>query len=113
MHINDAGLAIIKHYEGFQSKPYTCPAGYLTIGYGHLVREDDAFSSGISETQAEEFLRDDVGIAERAIGVLIRQPLSENQFSALVSFTLNVGSGNLQASTLRRKINRGDCDAAA
>ncbi|MEM7198472.1 MAG: lysozyme [Pseudomonadota bacterium] len=115
MNINDAGLQIIKHYEGFVARPYLCPAGYLTIGYGHLVRDEDAkkFAKGISEDEAEHLLRVDVSVAENAVARLISQPLTENQFSALVSFTFNLGSGSLQSSTLRRKINRCNFDAAA
>lgn len=80
--------------------------GYPTIGYGHVVKEHENFSCGISEEEAEDLLRQDVGEAEKGVLRLIDMPLTDNQFNALVSFTFNLGSGALQRSTLRRKVNR-------
>jgi lysozyme len=104
-HITEDGLALIKRFEGFSAKPYICPAGHLTIGYGHVVR--DGIQS-VTMEQAEELLAMDVGTAERSVLRLIAVPLADGQFNALVSFTFNLGGGALQRSTLRRKINRGD-----
>ncbi len=56
--------------------------------------------------QAEDILRKDVQTAERAVLRLIKVPLTNGQFDALISFTYNLGAGALQSSTLRRKINR-------
>ena len=50
------GLDLIKLFEGFSRTVYFCPAGYLTIGYGHVVKDDEAFSAEINEAQAEELL---------------------------------------------------------
>lgn len=105
-HITQNGLDLIKRFEGFSRTVYFCPAGYPTIGYGHVVKDDEHFLSGIDEAQAEELLRQDAQIAERAVLRLINVPLTDGQFDALVSFTYNLGSGALQRSTLRRKINR-------
>ena len=108
--ITQQGLDLVKRFEGFSSTIYTCPAGYATIGYGHLVRpyEHSRFASGITEQQAEDLLRQDVKTAEQAVRRLIYVPLTDGQFDALVSFTFNLGSGALQSSTLRRVINRGE-----
>ena len=105
-HITQNGLNLIKRFEGFSSTVYICPAGYPTIGYGHVVKDDEDFSAGISEAQAEALLRQDAAIAERGVLRLINVPLTNGQFDALVSFTYNLGGGALQRSTLRRKINR-------
>ncbi len=105
-HIKQNGLDLIKRFEGFSRTVYFCPAGYPTIGYGHVVKDDEDFSAGIDEAQAEELLRQDAQIAERAVLRLIDVPLTDGQFDALVSFTYNLGGGALQRSTLRRKINR-------
>ena len=105
-HITQNGLDLIKRFEGFSRTVYFCPAGYPTIGYGHVVKDDENFSAGIDEAQAEELLRQDAQIAERAVLRLINVPLTDGQFDALVSFTYNLGGGALQRSTLRRKINR-------
>ena len=105
-HITQNGLDLIKRFEGFSRTVYFCPAGYPTIGYGHVVKDDEDFSAGIDEAKGEELLRQDAQIAERAVLRLINVPLTDGQFDALVSFTYNLGGGALQRSTLRRKINR-------
>jgi lysozyme len=107
-HITQDGLDLIKRFEGFSPTVYICPAGYPTIGYGHLVREHelDRYEQGITEQEAEDLLRRDVKVAERAVLRLIDVPLTDGQYDALVSFTFNLGAGALQRSTLRRKVNR-------
>ncbi len=73
-----------------------------------MVRDEERerFPNGISEATAEELLRLDVETAERAVLRLIRVPLEAGRFDALGFFTFNLGSGALQRSTLRRKVNR-------
>lgn len=109
-HVTEAGLDLIKRFEGFSPKIYICPAGYPTIGYGHVVlaHEQDQFATSITQAEATELLRKDVRIAERAVLRLISVPLTDGQFDALVSFTFNLGAGALQRSTLRRKVIRGE-----
>lgn len=107
-HISKQGLDLICRFEGFSPVIYICPAGYPTIGYGHLITEanKERFLDGVDEDEALELLRSDVGKAERTVLRLITVPLTQGQFDALVSFTFNLGSGALQRSTLRRKVNR-------
>lgn len=107
-HISRQGLDLICRFEGFSPIIYMCPAGYPTIGYGHLITETnkEQFLDGVDEDEALDLLRQDVAVAERAVLRLIRAPLTQGQFDALVSFTFNLGSGALQRSTLRRKVNR-------
>jgi GH24 family phage-related lysozyme (muramidase) len=109
-HITQAGIDLIKQFEGFFPTIYICPAGCPTIGYGHVVKpqEREQFADGITAEQAETLLCQDVQTAERAVLRLITVPLTDGQFDALVSFTFNLGAGALQRSTLRRNINRGD-----
>ena len=104
-HITQEGLDLIKHFEGFSPIVYTCPAGYATIGYGHLITKDESFKT-IKQDDAQVLLRSDAEAAERAVLRFINVPLTDGQFDALVSFTFNLGSGALQRSTLRRKVNR-------
>ncbi len=104
-HVSENGLSLIKKFEGFSSTVYCCPAGYPTIGFGHVLRADEHFDGGIDKQQAELLLRCDVQIAERAVLRLINVPLTDGQFAALVSFAFNLGGGALQRSTLRRKVN--------
>jgi len=107
-HVTEQGLQLIRRFEGFAPLPYLCPVGYLTVGYGHLVKNPDAFKNPITEDEATEMLVVDIEVAEKAVLRLITEPLTDSQFDALVSFTFNLGSGALQRSTLRRKVNRGD-----
>lgn len=108
--INDAGLALIKEAEGKKLTAYICPAGKLTIGWGstgpHVVP-----GMTITEQEAETLLRDDLRRFEEGVEKLVEVPLSDNQFSALVSFAFNLGVGALSKSTLLRKLNDGDYDA--
>ena len=105
-HISRQGLDLICRFEGFSPIIYMCPAGYPTIGYGHLITEanKEQFLDGVDEDEALDLLRQDVAVAERAVLRLISVPLTQGQFDALVSFTFNLGAGALQRSTLRRKV---------
>jgi lysozyme len=109
--VGNLGLDIIKVSEGLRLKAYKCPAGVWTIGYGHTkgVKEGDT----CTVPQADQFLCDDCVDAEEGVKRLVRVPLNQNQFDALGSFTLNLGAGNLQSSTLLLKLNQGDYIGAA
>ncbi len=109
-HISENGLSLIKQFEGFSSTIYRCPAGYHTIGYGHVLKPGEYFDEGIDKQQAEILLHRDVQVAERAVLRLINVPLTDGKFAALVSFVFNLGAGALQRSTLRRKVNRQEHD---
>lgn len=103
--INEEGLALIKEYEGLHLTAYQCPGRVWTIGYGH-TRTTLPFMK-ITKEEAEDLLREDVAVAERAVCRLVEVPLSDNQFAALVSFVFNVGIGNMERSTLLKLLNRG------
>jgi GH24 family phage-related lysozyme (muramidase) len=93
-HISRQGLDLICRFEGFSPIIYMCPAGYPTIGYGHLITEanKEQFLDGVDEDEALDLLRQDVAVAERAVLRLISVPLTQGQFDALVSFTFNLGA---------------------
>ena len=97
-------------FEGLSLDPYLCPAGYPTIGYGHLlsrVNGDDVNKwVAITETEALDLLMRDMTKSLISVRRLIREPLNENQEAAICDFTFNLGGGALQASTLRRVLNR-------
>tara|TARA_R110000737_G_scaffold125041_1_gene157493 strand:+ start:4676 stop:5119 length:444 start_codon:yes stop_codon:yes gene_type:complete len=111
------GLEIIKHFEGFSSDPYLCPADVATIGYGATYGFDHKRITmdhrPISLEEGEALLAQELGSVERSVRRLVRVALTQNQFDALVSFTFNLGSGRLQSSTLRSKLNRGDYEGAS
>ena len=116
MKTNAAALDIITTFEGFSSVPYRCPAGVWTIGYGSTRCPDRSRvtqdTPPLTREEALTWVRHELARMEYDVARLVRVPLTENQFGALVSFTYNVGSGNLKASTLRQKLNRGDVEGA-
>lgn len=93
---------MIKDFEILKLEAYRCPAGVLTIGYGHTknVKAGDK----ITVQEADELLDDDVAECEHGIESLRLPNLTQNQYDALVSFVFNLGIGNLGMSTLRKKI---------
>lgn len=117
MKTNAAALDIIKVFEGFRSEPYLCPANVWTIGYGSTRTPDGRpvtkDTPPIDEPTATAWMQAHLDETERQVAALARVGLAENQFGALVSFTYNLGSGALQSSTLRAKLNRGDYEGAA
>ena len=86
---------------------YICPAGVLTIGYGH-TGPDVYRGLSISEDKAEQLLVQDLHRFERAVREQIAVALTQHEFDAIVSFTYNVGEGALSNSTFRRRINGGE-----
>lgn len=107
-----AGTNLIKEFEGCKLKAYKCPAGIWTIGYGH-TGPDVKENLVITNYQAGALLVGDLQKFENAIKLLVRVPLSQNQFDALVSFVYNVGPKAFQDSTLLKKLNAGDYLGAA
>lgn len=121
MQTNDAGVALIKEFEGFVPNWYPDPAhGWKvpTCCYGHTdaagaPKYADTKEKQFTEPEGHEILCRDLGQYERAVEAAVTVPLNENQFSALVSFTFNLGAGNLRSSTLLKKLNAGDYAGAA
>ena len=137
MKLSPRGEALMHRYEGFRSKPYLCPAHIWTIGYGHVLYQDqirlpvirkDGYVGLIrneyplnpadnrvwTKTEINELFRSDVQTFERGVlrlvpGVSGRQ----GAFDALVSFAFNAGLGNLQRSQIRMRANRDDWEGAA
>ncbi len=104
MNISNQFLKKIKQWEGFRPKPYRCPAGILTVGYGH-TGADVTPEMNLSEAQAEALLRSDMRHFEHEVSRITAQvTLSQHQFDALVSFAFNCGIGNLKSSSLLKKV---------
>ena len=109
--ISEKGLNIIKEFESLRLTAYRCPAGVLTIGYGHT--SGVYAGQKITKQVAHKYLLDDVARFENAVNSRVKVPLSQNQFDALVSFTYNVGAGAFQKSDLLKYLNRGEYMKAA
>ena len=105
----NAGIEMIKSFEGFRSAPYKCPAGIPTIGYGATFYPDGKkvtmADASITETKATELLQSMLGSFERYVDSYCRDDINQNQFDALVSFAYNLGPANLKSSTLLKKVN--------
>jgi len=110
MKLIEEGFDLIKRFEGFSSKPYICPAGCPTIGYGHKIKPNENYES-ISEEEANLLLAQDVKWAMVSVARNIEFPLNKYQFASLVSFTYNLGGAALQRSSLRQKLNYGDLES--
>ena len=109
MRLTDEGIKLIKSFESLKLKAYKCPAGLWTIGYGHTwaVKEGQI----CTEKQANDFLLDDLKVSMNFVSKNVKSVITDNQFSALVSFTFNCGIGNFQKSTLLKKVNINPNDA--
>ena len=108
---------MIKMFEGFRAKPYKCPAGVPTIGYGSTF-----YSNGkkvtlkdkpITEQDATNLLTTVVTNFSSGVSKLLKIQVTQNQFDALVDFAYNVGIGNLKSSTLLKKVNAKNFSGAA
>ena len=103
------GLDLIKEFEGLYLQAYRCPAGVLTIGYGHTsVAGEPKVVAGmkITKQEAEDILRRDLAAVEADVGRLVKVPLTQNQFDALVSFQFN--TGGLGRSSALKRLNAGN-----
>jgi len=121
IEVPHTAVDLAKRFEGFhrvpkdapdRAHPYLCPAGFWTIGYGHLC---DAQHPPITVVDGEAYLARDLNTALTATlrycPVLATEP--ESRLAAIVDFTFNLGGGRLQTSTLRRRVNQRDWAAAA
>lgn len=120
---------MIKHHEGVKARPYLCPAKLWTVGVGHVLYPEqgklkleernrvqlrDVDNKVWSNDEINKLLDFDLARFERGVARLCPASISnQNHFDALVSFSFNVGLGNLQNSGLRFKYNRGEYEYAA
>ena len=107
-------LTLIRKFEGLRLKPYRCPAGVPTIGYGHTGPDVRMDMKPISEAVAEAMMHSDADVFYRAAGKL--SPLlwleGDAKHSAIADFCFNLGSTRYKASTLKRRIDAGDWHGA-
>lgn len=112
MTVPQEAYDLARAFEGLRLEPYHDVAGFPTIGYGTLLsRERGADLSKwrpTTEAEAEAALTSHLTRSAKSVVNLCPVPLTIGQFSALIDFAFNLGSGSLQASTLRRCVNRGD-----
>ena len=129
MKVSAAAIQMIKHHEGVRTKPYRCPALLWTVGVGHVIDPThanvplderrnlpipDGWNRVLGMGEVDTILAQDLAKFERGVARLCPAALnSQGVFDSLVSFSFNVGLGNLQRSGLRMKTNRGEFEDAA
>jgi GH24 family phage-related lysozyme (muramidase) len=115
MTVSDAGVELVKGWEGFAPKLYNDPVGHCRVGYGTLIHlgncdgrdSEQPYANGVSKEAAMRLLASALAEQQAAVSNAVKVPLNQNQYDALVSFACNVGSGSLQKSTLLRLLNQG------
>ncbi|MGS9733480.1 lysozyme [Pseudomonas aeruginosa] len=111
MRTSQRGIDLIKSFEGLRLSAYQDSAGVWTIGYG-TTRGVTRYMT-ITVEQAERMLANDIQRFEPELDKLVKVPLNQSQWDALMSFVYNLGSANLASSTLLKLLNKGDYRGAA
>lgn len=111
MQASENAINLIKKFEGCRLQSYNCQGGVCTIGYGHTrnVKIGDV----ITYQEATKLLLEDIKEVEKDIKRLVKVPLTQNQYDALVSFVFNVGCGNFGSSTLLKLLNENKLQKAS
>jgi lysozyme len=117
MNISQAGIDLIKKFEGYKTKPYKDVAGLWTIGYGHLIGNGktlpDQYNREFTEGEIDELLRQDLAKFERGVTLQFPMLLRQCEFDSLCSFSFNLGLGTLEKSSLKKDILVGNKEQAA
>ena len=115
MKLNDKGYDLIKRFEGYSDRPYKCPAGISTIGYGNTYYPNGTkvkiTDPKITREYANEILTHTADEFAADVLKLVKTKITVNQLNALTSFAYNVGVANLQKSTLLKLVNINPNDA--
>lgn len=112
MKTGQKAIQIITESETLRLETYLCPAGVRTIGYGH-TGSDVLPGMKIETEEAERLLKSDLVRFENVVNKLVKVPLNQNQFDALISLVFNIGEGNFKGSTLLKKLNASEFAGAA
>jgi len=113
MKVNQAGIDLVKAFEGCKLTAYLCPAKIPTIGFGATFYQDGTkvkLGDKITQAQADELLKHHLDTFAERIITYFKKPLNDNQFSAVLSFSYNLGTGALKSSNLLKKINANPAD---
>lgn len=103
MKTSQEGIALIKKFEGCKLESYLCKASVWTIGYGSTKGVSEGMT--ISQERADMLLLEDLEIFEEEVNNLVKVDLEQHQWDAIIAWTFNLGSANLSASTLLKKVN--------
>lgn len=103
--VGSAGFILIKTAEGYSPFIYKDSVGIPTIGFGHVVRPGEKIKTPLMGPDALSLLEADIRERTQKLNLLIKVPLTSNQFDALASFAYNVGLGTFQQSSVLRRVN--------
>lgn len=108
MQLSHNGVQALKQFEGLRLQAYKDTGGVWTIGYGSITMFGKPVTEGLvcTEADAEKQKTMDLAWAQTAVNKLVRVPLTQNQFDALVSFVYNVGETAFSRSTLLKVLNQ-------
>jgi lysozyme len=114
MRTSERGKQLIKEFEGKSLKAYKDSAGLWTIGYGHLIKDNEKHLIGrvITDKEASDLLTEDLKDTENAVNELVKVQLNQNQFDAIVSFVFNIGKTKFKNSSVLTHLNNKDFDKA-
>lgn len=122
MRVSDRLISFLGSYErgpignrgmgGFAPREYRCSAGKRTIGWGHVILPGEVFGV-LTYAEAIALKHKDIARFETAVAKLVKVPLQQHQFDALVALAFNIGEGALGTSTLLKKLNASDYAGAA
>ena len=102
--INEEGFKLIQNFESCVLHVYKDAVGLPTIGWGHLIKAGENFTT-LTQEQADDLFRNDLSIYEQGVESAIKTPLTDNQFAACVSLAFNIGIGAFKGSSVCRLIN--------
>lgn len=111
MTISDRASEAIRRHEGLRLDAYLCPAGVLTIGYGHTGAVKP--KQKITEDDAMTLFGQDIAVFEEGVAELVTRPHQQGAFDAFVSLAFNIGLAAFARSTALRRYNAGDVAGAA
>lgn len=109
--ISEAGLDLIKRFEGFRAEPAPLAEGGWLVGYGHVRIAEPG--QAVTPDEADELLKRDLAPVERFVNSLVTASIGQGQFDALVSFCFSVGQAAFEKSDVLRKVNAGQIVPAA
>jgi len=110
MHLSNEGKRLLKELEGYSATPYQDVAGRWTVGYGTRIADPDR---GYSREEIKALFEEALRRAEKAVEELVKVPLKQHQFDALVLFVYNIGEGAFARSSMLRFLNQGEFRKAA
>jgi len=111
--MTSVGVSMLKLFESCRLRRYLDVAGVWTIGWGHAIKPGDGIGATITQRKADDLLVADLAEHEAGMLASVTVDLTDPEADALASFTFNVGVGAFARSTLLKRVNARETQAAA